>query len=77
MKKIQELLQKKISVEGNLIVTDNERLATNQNQTKEAFSEKWGKADENDLTEDKNFEIIFSHKEEASFSGRIKKQKNE
>ena len=55
MKKIQKLFQKKISVEGNLIVTDIERLATNQNQTKEAFSEKWDNADENDLTEDEDF----------------------
>jgi SAM-dependent methyltransferase len=57
---LEKILNQSFSLEGNFIVLDNSNLtvASNQNQTKEIFSEKWKEADK--LEEiDKLYEFQF------------------
>ena len=57
MRKLPKLFNSEISLNENIITAVSKRkdIEINQDQTKNAFSEKWTSANEKDLTNDKNF----------------------
>ena len=55
---VEKLFIEKLSKEGNVYITSNESLIENQTQTNQVFSEKWGKYNKEEITEqEKLFEF--------------------
>ena len=61
---IEKLFIEKISKEGDVYITSKESLIENQAQTNQVFSEKWGKYNKEEITEQ---EKAFNFQKKVSY----------